>query len=189
MDTQPAEYIRHRLLRFREAIEEIRVHYPDLSPFGRYYAGAPYYEKSGILLLLDGLTSDPVTRENLCTEFRQVLMNLEALENELGDEYRAQLRQDLSKYTDAYAAAVCHEHLGSVRFEADHDLFRRDLISVLVHELERDHDLAELRHLISALDSELFASKLQSCHGYECTIIPAPGRNSCHSDQSGIENQ
>jgi hypothetical protein len=159
MDEQPASYIRHRLVRFRETIRATKEHYSELSAFGRHYAGAPYYEKSGILVLLDEIRSDPGTREELCTEFRQVLRELEILEQELGREYRAQLRQDLHYYTDTYAAMVCHEHLGSVRFETDYGLFRRDLITVLLHELERDFDLTDVKALIQTLDNNLFSQK------------------------------
>jgi hypothetical protein len=188
MDPQPADYIRHRLVRFRDAIEETREHYRNLSAFGRYYAGAPYYEKSGILVLLDGLKSEPGIREELCAEFRQCLKKLEALEEERGDDYRAQLRCDLKLYTDTYAAAVCHAHLGSIRFESDHDLFRRDLIIVLVHELERDHDLTELKNLLRVLDGNLFVP--QTPADQTGIGIPArtPDRLPGDSDQSPVEN-
>jgi hypothetical protein len=188
MDEQPASYIRHRLVRFRETIGATKEHYHELSPFGRHYAGAPYYEKSGILVLLDEIRSDPGTREELCTEFRQVLRELEILEQELGREYRAQLRQDLHYYTDTYAAMVCHEHLGSVRFETDHDLFRRDLITVLLHELERDHDLTDIKALIHSLDNSLFIRKRAAEQGTISIAQQTAGINQPSSDRSRIEN-
>ena len=188
MDTQPADYIRHRLVRFSDTIEAIRMHYGELSTFGRYYAGAPYYEKYGILVLLDGLKSDPGTREELCTEFRRNLQKLEALELELGEGYRAQLRQDLRCYTDIYAAAVCHEHLGSIRFEADHDLFRRDLIGILMDELEKDHDLADIRNLIHTLDIQRVKLDCPVDPVMEGSSLHATGMIPYNSDRSRIEN-
>jgi hypothetical protein len=188
MDTQPADYIRHRLVRFSDTIEDIREHYRELSAFGRYYAGAPYYEKSGILLLLEGIRQDPGIREELCTEFRRVLQKLESLEEELGEEYRARLREDLGQYTDVYAAAICHEQLGSLRSETDHDLFRRDLIGVLLHELEKDHDLADLKDLINALDSERVAPDSSSGSGNQDLVHLAAEMIRHDPDRSRIEN-
>jgi hypothetical protein len=187
MDTRPAEYIRHRLVRFRNTIDETREHYGELSAFGRYYAAAPYYEKYGILMLLDGLTLEPGLRGELCTEFREVVKKLHDLEAERGEEYRALLRQDLHRYTDVYAAAVCHAQLGSIRFERDHDLFHRELITVLVQELEKDGDLADLRQLIRALDNNLFVPKAPAEHPGAGTS-PVPGRIQCDPDQSPAEN-
>jgi hypothetical protein len=188
MEPQPADYIRHRLVRFRDAIEETREHYPNLTAFGRFYAGAPYYEKSGILMLLDGLKSEPGIREELCAEFRQCLGKLEALEEELGEDYRALLRRDLSLYTDTYAAAVCHANHGSITFESDHDLFRRDLIIILVHELERDHDLTDLKNLIRILDGNLFTPQTPADQTGTGTPARVPDRLPVNSDQSPVEN-
>jgi len=158
MDPRSADYIRHRMVRFSESIDETRKHFSSLSPVGRYPASAPYYEKTGILQLLDSLDDGSGVREILCRNFRQIKEKLENLEEERGLVYRTLLREELSFRLDVYAAAVCHASLGCVTFEPDHDLFRRDLIAVLVDELEKDHDLTCEKHLIRTLDANLFPS-------------------------------
>jgi hypothetical protein len=156
MDTRPAEYLRHRMLRFARAIRDTREHFLELSAFGRYPASSPYYERSGILFLLDSMNADPGTRVEFLREFRELEGRLTNLERELGGEYRRRLLEELFLCTDRYHSAVCHANLGLLTFDADHDLFCRDRITVLVHELEKDHDLCEVKNLISMLDQNLF---------------------------------
>jgi hypothetical protein len=158
MDTRPAEYLRHRMLRFARAIKETREHFLEISAFGRYPASSPYYERSGIQVLLDSMNADPGTREEFLQEFQELDDRLTTLERELGGEYRRRLREELSLCTDRYHSAVCHASLGLLTFESDHELFCRDRITVLVHELEKDHDLHEVKNLIRMLDQNLFCS-------------------------------
>jgi hypothetical protein len=159
MDPRPADYLRHRLKRFAGAIEETRDQFPDLSPFGRYPASAPYYERSGIRVLLDSIKEEPGTAGELLQEFQRLDTRLESLEQELGKEYRHRLLAELSDCMNRYHASVCHADLGSLNFENDHDLFCRDRIAVLIRELEKDHDLSEEKGLLRMLDHNLFCEE------------------------------
>jgi hypothetical protein len=156
MDTRPTDYIRHRLARFSDAIEETRNNFCEISAFGKYPASAPYYEKSGILVQLNALSGDPAVRDELMRDFHRIGERLEILEQERGEAYRQKLLDELHACVDVYAAAVCHANTGRLSFDADHELFRRDRITVLVHELERDHDLTGIHDLVRQLDANLF---------------------------------
>jgi hypothetical protein len=158
MDTRPADYLRHRLLRYAAAIEETREHAFELSAFGRYSASSPYYERSGIQAILASLAEDPSSSGELLQEFRHLDTRLKDLEEELGEAYRCRLRDELSACTDRYHSAVCMENAGMVKFDDDHELFCRDRIAVLVLELEKDHDLSGIKDLILMLDRNLFSS-------------------------------
>jgi hypothetical protein len=79
------------------------------------------------------------------------------------------LRDQLSSCIGAYSAAVCYANLGALKPEADHDLFRRDLIAVLIRELDRDFDLTEVKSLVRTLDANLPSSE-------ENTVKSSPGR-------------
>jgi|WetSurMetagenome_2_1015567.scaffolds.fasta_scaffold00587_25 hypothetical protein len=158
MDTRPVDYLRHRLVRFAAAIEETREHAGELSAFGRYSACSPFYERSGIPAVLDSLTGDSSSFGDLLQEFRELDSRLEALGQDLGESYRCRLLEELTAYVDRYHAAVCMEHIGLITFGSDHELFCRDRIAVLVHELEKDHDLREIKNLILMLDRNLFSS-------------------------------
>ena len=155
MDTQPADYLRHRLLRFAAAIEETREHAGELSPFGRYAACAPYYERSGIQAFF-AMAEDLSPFGDLLQEFRHLDARLQTLETELGEAYRRQMRDELSACTDRYYSAVCMENACMLKYGTDHDLFCRDRIAVLLHELEKDHDIGEIKALIVMLDRNLF---------------------------------
>lgn len=159
MDTQSADYLRHRMLRFAGSIEETRNHFGELSAFGRYPASSPYYERSGIRMLLESVSPDPGTCGELLREFKELDLQLIRLEQELGQEYRCRLRDELSAYTERYHSAVCLANTGLLNFETDHEWFYRDRISVLVRELEQDHDLREIKKLIRMLDRNLFPSR------------------------------
>ena len=156
MDTRSADYLRHRLLRFATAIEETRDHSFELSPFGRYPASAPWYERAGILEFLHSSGPGACTREEFLLEFQRNEAQLRSLAEELGAPYRRQLREELTAYVDRYHAAVCMEAIAMTAFGTDHELFCRDRIAVLMMELEKDHDLRELKRLVNALDQGLF---------------------------------
>jgi hypothetical protein len=188
MDTRPVAYYRHRLVRFAKAIEDTRNHFGELSAFGRYSACSPYYERSGILLLLNSIKADPGTCRNLIAEFEEINTRLGALEQELGDEYRRRLRDELSIYTDSYHSAVCQANLGLVKFETDYELFHRDHITVLVRELEKDHDLGEVKNLIRMLDQNLFQPGEQADRGVLGSSRQSAGRMQPRSEVDRIES-
>jgi hypothetical protein len=158
MDTRPADYLRNRITRYARAIEETRDHFTEMSPFGKYPASAPYYERSGILALLDSLEKDPLTGMVLLQEFHEAESKLQALEREMGERYRHLLHIELSACMDRYCSAVCQANVGLLKYEKDHELFCRDRISILVRELEKDHDLSEEKNLIRMLDRNLFCN-------------------------------
>jgi hypothetical protein len=166
MDTRPADYLRHRIMRYDRAIEETRDHFAELSPFGKYPASSPYCERSGILALLDSLKKDPLTGAVLLQEFHEADSKLQALEREMGEGYRHQLHLELSACLERYCSAVCQANLGLLKFETDHELFCRDRIFILVRELEKDHDLSGQKNLIRMLDHNLFYTG--TSHGGEC---------------------
>ena len=92
MDTSSADYIRHRIARFREAVETTRKCPESLSPFDIHYAAAPYYEKAGIVGLLANLPPDHAGHGEICAEFEAALADLRALEGDLGESWRQMLR-------------------------------------------------------------------------------------------------
>jgi hypothetical protein len=89
-------------------------------------------------------------------DFRQLDARLTALGRELGKAYRRQLWDELSAYTDRYYSAICMENACMLKVETDHEVFCRDRIAVLLHELEKDHDTGEIKNLILMLDRNLF---------------------------------
>lgn len=159
MDSRPADYLRHRLMRFATAIEETRDHFSELAAFGNYPACNPYYERAGIMRLLDSSKDETCSSGEYLQEYRRLEQQLNELERVRGTEYRRPLREELSAYTERYHSAVCQANTGMLTFENDHDIFYRDRIEVLLCELERDYDLREVKNLISLLDRNLFPAR------------------------------
>lgn len=153
MDPRPADYLRHRMARFSFAIEETRSHFSELSALGRFPASAPYYERSGIPQLFDSLDPEGEEHAVLMQEFQRIERDLIHLEEEQKTGYRHLLREELRICLDACSAAVCHANLGGVTDESRHDIFCRDRIAVLIHELENDHDLTDAKNLLRTLDA------------------------------------
>ncbi|PKL64873.1 MAG: hypothetical protein CVV32_07315 [Methanomicrobiales archaeon HGW-Methanomicrobiales-3] len=156
MDTLSAQYLRHRLARFSQAIEAAREQVSDPSALGRYPASAPYYERSGIVQLFNSLDDESGEWRNLKGEFDKLEQDLRQLEADLGPAYRKLLHGELKTCLDSYFSAVCHANLGGTMQGSDQDLLCRDRIVILIRELEKDHDLSGARDLLGMLDANLF---------------------------------
>ena len=184
MDTRPANYLRHRLERLSKAIEATGEHFSELSAFGRYPASAPYYERSGILQLLDSLEEKNGEWGDLMQEFERLEQDLRLLEADRGTAYRQRLREELSACLDAYFSAVCHANLGGKIQGSDQDLLCRDRIVILIRELEKDHDLSEAGDLLRMLDTNLFprdattnGDLIDTCQKEGCGLLHTPSRD------------
>jgi len=156
MDSRPAQYLRHRLVRFSRAIEAARKQVSDPPAVGRYPASAPYYERSGIVQLFNSLDADSSDRRDLLQEFDELEQALRLLETDLGPAYRQRLLTELKTSLDSYFSAVCHANLGGTMQGSDQDLLCRDRIVILIRELKKDHDLSGARDLLGMLDANLF---------------------------------
>ena len=188
MDTRPADDLRHRIARFSQAIEETREHFSELSAFGRYPPSAPYYERSGILQLFNSSDIGCEVQKKLLQEFHSIERDLVRLERERKGVYRYRLREELHACLDTYSAAVCHANLGCMTPESGSpDLFCRDRIAVLVHELEKDHNLTEVKNLLCTLDANLNTTDPGTSGETADPRIPAAGTLPAHDPGDGIE--
>jgi hypothetical protein len=155
LDPSNTEYIRHRLERFSRAVTATREFFSKIPVAGNCPASAPYYERCGIRQLFDSLDTSGDDRDNLLGEFRKIDRELLLLEAELGTGYRQLLRGELTACLDVYAAAVCHANFGGPIPGSDDELPGRDRIVVLIHELEKDHDLFGVKDRLRMLDANL----------------------------------
>ena len=187
MDTRSADYLRHRMAHFSTAIDETRIHFPNLSAFGKHPPSAPYYERYGILQLFQSLEADAGIRDELTQEFMRIQEKLRSLETERGEPLRCLLLQELSLYLDTYSAAVCHANLGRVDPDSDHELFQRGRIAAIVHELEKDHDLEEVKRLLCIMDRNLVTAFTRDEDNRSLNTSPAHEKIQSHPDWDRIE--
>jgi len=188
MDSRPAQYLRHRLVRFSRAIEAARKQVSDPPAVGRYPASAPYYERSGILQLFNALDADSSDRRDLLQEFDELEQALRLLETDLGPAYRQRLLTELKTSLDSYFSAVCHANLGGTMQGSDQDLLCRDRIVILIRELKKDHDLSGARDLLGMLDANLFPLEMSAGNGLPDHSMQADGEMHCGKCRDSIES-
>jgi hypothetical protein len=167
MDTTTLDDIFHSLHRYNTAVQETRNHAPERSSFGRYRAGAPYFEQYPLHQVLASFLGDAALT-GAHAEYARISLDLESLERSGGRAYREELFHDLSAYVEVYRTLLCYHELGMCGVGESADLPIRDEIAILLLELRRDFSLACIEQEVALLDDAL------------CTI-----RESGHSALSG----
>lgn len=152
MDEMLIDNIRNRLERYGIAIRETRDHATELTSFGRYRAGAPYFAKYPLHGMLDFAVNDDPSLTLLNREYERITRELKHLEEVGGRAYREELYRDLIAYTEAYRTLLCFQDLcvyetGSVQLPT-----LRDEIGILILELRRDFSLTGIEREIAYLD-------------------------------------
>jgi hypothetical protein len=168
MDTTTTDDITHRLHRFAIAVQETHAHASECSTFGRFRAGAPYFEQYPLRRLLDSCEENALVTRALWDKYRRINADLTALEREGGRQFREDLFCDLSCYTDAYRAMLCWHELGCG--DADGIARLREDLAILLLELEGEFRTSGIRALIASLDIAF-----RSLTGSFCTDPPGYG--------------
>ena len=75
MDTTTTDDIRHRLHRYDTAVQETRDHALERSSFGRYRAGAPYFEQYPLREILASFRGDAALTGSLA-EYDRITRDL-----------------------------------------------------------------------------------------------------------------
>jgi hypothetical protein len=148
MDTTASEYIRHRLERYEASIDRASAGLRDPP------ASAPYAEQCAIPALLDSMAGHP-DRRAFQEDYLRITQKLETLARGSGPVYRTRLFDDLTGLVHVYHASACHAGICTISAEAASDPCRRRLISILLDELRRDHDVSGIEALLSGIDENL----------------------------------
>ena len=151
MDITTTDDIRHCLHRYDMAVQETRNHTPEHSSFGRYRAGAPYFEQYPLREILTSFKGDAALPGALA-EYDRITRDLEAVERAGGRAYREELFRDLCAYTEAYRTVLCYHEMGMDCDGEITDLRIRDMIGILLLELNKDFSLAGIEQEIALLD-------------------------------------
>jgi hypothetical protein len=174
MDNDQINYLRHRLERYEKSIQETDEHFDQLECFGRYRACSPFFEKSGISLLIDALKSECDECDIFWQEFDRINEELTSFETRKGHVYRDLLYADLKSYVAAYHSALCCADISLLSIERDHDQFKREEIRVLLAELQKDHDTREIEIFVTSLDRQ-FLQMAEPAKGSSSKKSLAPG--------------
>ena len=154
MDTTITDAIRYHLDRYDTAVQETRDHAPERCSFGRYRAGAPYFEQYPLRDVLASFGGNAAFKGSLA-EYDRITRDLESLEHQGGRTYREELFRDLSAYVEAYRTLLCYHELGMCGSGRSADLSIRDEIAILLLELRRDFSLSDIEQEVALLDDAL----------------------------------
>jgi len=176
MDPRVCDDIRSRLCRYAEVVEETRVHAAERSSFGRYRAGAPYFEQYPLRAALAcGAAGNGEFLREFWDTYERITRELEAPAYAKSSAFREELYRDLIAYVEVYRTAVCCSGLGMGRPEDLASPALRDDIGVLLLELKSEFSLDGLEEEVAFLD--LAAS------GITGTGCPLPETPSCEGRQ------
>jgi len=155
MDTTPPDDIACRLQRFATAVQETRTHAAERCSFGRYRAGAPYFEEYRLRPLMEAGGKDVRITPEDRKEYRRIRTDLTVLEKEGGRAFREELLADLSAYTEAYRTLLCCHELCLCSIGGILQDPLREEIAVLLAELSGEFPLNDISALVSGLDETL----------------------------------
>ncbi|WP_214021122.1 hypothetical protein [Methanoculleus sp.] len=162
VDKKLLDRVNKGLLNYEKSIEETDEHYDELKRLGRYTASAPYGYKHLLPFRIRLLEEDGVNCESLRQEYERITQKLAALEQKRGRDYREKLFSLLKDKVYYYPATIRYfADQEPFELEIPNDFATRSSLEILLIELERDHDLTEIKREVSLLDEEFKSKYLQ----------------------------
>ena len=178
MDPKVCDEIRSRLRRYGDAVRETKEHASERSCFGRYRAGAPYFEQYPLReLLVSGNGCDPAFLEGARDRYDRITRELSGPLLGGSRAYREELCRDLQTCVELYRTSICCNELGMDGFKETAYPSLRDEIGLLIGELGDDFPLADLICEVNALDAASRAISETGMAGSTGTSAPASGQN------------
>lgn len=156
MDPPLCDDIRSRLDRYAEAVRVTREHAAERSSFGRYRAGAPYFEQYPVRAsLASGAAGNGTLLQEFWDTYERITRELETPACAKSRAYREELYRDLVAYVEAYRTAICCSGLGMGGPEDLAPPSIRDDIGILLLELRHEFPVDALEQEVALLDSAL----------------------------------
>lgn len=144
--------IRSRLIRYGVAVSETRSHARERSSFGRYRAGAPYFEQYSLRA-----ASGVALPEEFRKEYDLITREFAAPDLEGSRAYREELYRDLVSYIEVYRTAISFHGMGMGSITDLIPPLLRQEIGILLCELKKDFSLGDLEYEVGELDAALRA--------------------------------
>jgi hypothetical protein len=180
MDSTTIHTLRHRLQKYDTAVRNHQLCFMDQNLTGELPAYAPYYERHHTLACINALASEerdiPAV---LWQEYARITHQFGEFEQNSGPAFRKLLLSELLQLTQVYQAALCYAFLGSPLDPSTRHPAEREIISVLLAELKKDHNLLELERLIRSLDENV-ASIAENLH----EVLPEMNAHTLNTDRT-----
>lgn len=156
MESQKYDDIRFLLHRYGTAVSETRSHARERNSFGRYRAGAPYFEQYPLRAAFgEAVTAGMTLPEEFHREYDLITRELAAPDLEGSRAYREELYRDLVSYIEVYRTAVSFHELGMGSLSDLAPPSLRQEIGILLCELKKDFSLGDLECEVGMLDAAL----------------------------------
>lgn len=150
--------IRSRLHRYSTAVSETRSHAGERSSFGRYRAGAPYFEQYPLRAAFgEAVVAGVALPEEFCKEYDRITRELAAPDLGGSRAYREELYRDLVSYIEVYRTAISFNGMGMGSLSDLTPPSLRQEIGILLCELKKDFSLGDLECEVGMLDAALRA--------------------------------
>lgn len=150
------EYIKIYLEKYEEIIEKLDENFDEIEIFGKYQARAPLSYKYEISFLIEYLQNKSLDLSTLIKEYDKINTNLRNFEQKKGISYWDKVYEELIYLVEDYSTTAClFLELDPIEIETDDDLNKRDLIEILLVELEKRYEVNDIKVEIQALDKVL----------------------------------
>jgi len=150
--------IRSRLHRYGTAVSETRNHAGERSSFGRYRAGAPYFEQYPLRAAFrEAVIAGVTLPEEFHKEYDLITQELAAPDLGGSRAYREELYRDLVSCIEVYRTAISFHELGMGNLSDLAPPSLRQEIGILLCELKNDFSLWDLECEVGELDAALRA--------------------------------
>jgi hypothetical protein len=137
-------------------VQEIREHPKERSSFGRYRAGAPYFEQYALRAAFEAYSSSGrAVPQEVKEEYDRITRELEAPDLGGSRAYRDELYRDLVSSIEVYRTAICLREMGMGRISELAPESLRQEIGILLCELNEDFTLGDLEGKVRDLDAAL----------------------------------
>ena len=89
-------------------------------------------------------------------EFNKINKTLKVFEQEKGKAYWDKVYEELKHLVNTYPVRIeAFLKLDPIDIETGHDIFERDMIDILLNELQKDYDVRKMKSQVSNLDAAL----------------------------------
>lgn len=156
MDKNRINDIKSSLKKYEEIIEETDRNFDRLEIHGQHCPSSPYLFKYGITLAIERYEKEGADLSEIKDEYEKINQKLVVFMQKRDKAYPNKVFDELKHYVDTYYATICFFlESDPVDMETENDLAGRDLIEILLKELDNEYDLHDLKIKVAALDEAL----------------------------------
>jgi hypothetical protein len=149
--------LKNSLTAYEKSIKKTDENYDALKKLGRYDITHPYLNKHSLSSALDRYEKKGIYLSEIRVEYERINRKLEAFEQKRGRKnVRDKLFEVLKYEVNTYYTTICYFlELDPIDLETENDMDGRDILEILLVELDRDYDLHDIKIKVTALDEVL----------------------------------